>query len=69
MTTVDDYNSVMLEKAKLDRWFSKFLDEHGKELDQDESYSNASWKEYKKMLKLYDEVDRRARVAYYNVTK
>lgn len=69
MNAVDNYNSVMLEKAKLDRWFSKFLDEHGKSLDQDESYSNESWKEYKKMLKIYDEVDRRARVAYYNVTK
>lgn len=69
MTTVEDYNNIMLEKARLDRWFSNFLDTKGRELEKDDSYSNAAWKEYKAMLKTYNEVERRARIAYYNVGK
>lgn len=68
MDVVEQYNEAVFEKARLDKWFSLFLDKNGNKLDKDESYSCPEWVQYKTMLKTYNEVDHRVRTLKYKLS-
>lgn len=63
------YNAFVLEKMKLDRDFSLFLDEWEDDMNKSETYDSQGWKEYRAKLKEYDAVESYVKQSKYYLNK
>ena len=61
------YQQLMVDRMKLDRWFTQFLDEHG-DMDSDDP-TTPDWKVYHMMLDRYTEVNQLITTATYYLQK
>jgi hypothetical protein len=62
------YQFFLLQKMKLDKYFSDFLDENEKEMS-DDNYDSPAWKQYRIMLKDYETVEKFITTSKYYITK
>jgi hypothetical protein len=65
---VSAYNFFVLQKAKLDKYFTEFLDSNEKEMSED-NYDSPAWKQYRVMLKDYETVEKFITTSKYYITK
>lgn len=65
---VGAYNFFVLQKARLDKYFSEFLDENDKEMSED-NYDSPAWKQYRIMLKDYETVEKFITTSKYYINK
>ncbi len=65
---VEAYNFFVLQKAKLDKYFTEFLDSNEKEMSED-NYDSPAWKQYRVMLKDYETVEKFITTSKYYITK
>jgi hypothetical protein len=56
-TLFELHTAFIVEKMKMDKYFSKFLDENEKAMGECETFDNESWHIYKNKLKEYNEID------------
>jgi hypothetical protein len=68
MTNIEKYNSLLLEKMKLDKFFSMFLEKFERKMDPDNT-NTPIWKLYKTKLKEYEKVDREIKSTMYWINK
>ena len=68
MNWIEKRNSAMLERMKLDRFFSLFLDKFERKMDPDNT-NTPIWKLYKQKLKEYDKVQHDIKSAEYWIKK
>lgn len=68
-TITDLYHTFIVEKMKLDKYFSQFLDENEEEMNQSENFDSASWQTYREKLKEYDAIERLVTHSKYYLTK
>ena len=61
-------HEYVIQRMKLDRFFSLFLDKFEKQMDPDKT-DTPIWKLYKKKLKEYDDVQRNIKAAEYWIHK
>jgi hypothetical protein len=67
---IDDvHQTFVLEKMKLDKQFSLFLDEFEEEMNQSDQFDSSSWKQYKIMLKEYNDIERCVAQSRYYLNK
>jgi hypothetical protein len=59
---------LSLEKMKLDKFFSLFLDKYGSKMDPEKPDTNI-WKLYKTKFKEYAELDTRIKTLEYRIQK
>lgn len=52
------HNAFIIQKMKMDKYFSVFLDENEHEMNLSENYDSPAWKTYREKLKEYNEVER-----------
>jgi hypothetical protein len=50
------YNFFIIERAKMDKYFSEFLEENDDEMS--ENFDSPQWKVYRDKLKEYDSIQR-----------
>ena len=62
------HNFFILQKARLDKYFSEFLDKNDKEMSED-NYESPAWKQYRIMLKDYETVQKFITTSRYYITK
>lgn len=62
------YNFFVMQKARLDKYFTEFLDKNEKEMS-DDNYDSPAWKQYRVMLKDYDTVEKFITTSKYYITK
>ena len=68
--TITELHQVfIIEKMKLDKYFSVFLDENETEMNQSENFDSASWQTYREKLKEYDAIERLVTHSKYYLTK
>lgn len=65
---VGAYNFFVLQKMKLDKYFTQFLDDNEKEMS-DDNYDSPAWKKYRVMLKDYETVEKFITTSKYYITK
>jgi len=65
---VSAHNFFVLQKAKLDKYFTEFLDSNEKEMSED-NYDSPAWKQYRVMLKDYETVEKFITTSKYYITK
>lgn len=65
---VTAHNLFVLQKAKLDKYFSEFLDKNEKEMSED-NYDSPAWVSYRIMLKDYDTVQKFITTSRYYINK
>lgn len=65
---VSAHNFFVLQKAKLDKYFTEFLDSNEKEMSED-NYDSPAWKQYRIMLKDYETVEKFITTSKYYITK
>ena len=68
MTLTEKYNSLQIEKMKLDKFFSMFLEKFERKMDSDVT-DTPVWKLYKVKLKEYDKVSQELKNTKYWITK
>ena len=68
MNWVDKRNDLYIQRMKLDRFFTMFLDKFEKQMDSDNT-NTPIWKLYKTKLKEYDAIQRDIKSATYWITK
>ena len=68
MTLTEKYNSLQIEKMKLDKFFSMFLEKFERKMDSDNT-DTPIWKLYKTKLKEYDKVSQELKNTQYWITK
>jgi len=69
MNTMNDRrNELLVEKMKLDKFFSMFLEKFEKKMDPDNT-NTPIWKLYKDKLKEYDKVDQEIKSLGYWIQK
>ena len=68
MNWVEKYNEASLQKMKLDKFFSMFLEKFERKMDPDKT-DTPVWKLYKQKLKEYDDVQRNIKSAQYWISK
>lgn len=61
-------NKLVIQRMKLDKFFSMFLDKFEKNMDADD-VDTPIWKLYKTKLKEYDSVQRSIKLSDYYLTK
>jgi hypothetical protein len=69
VTITELHQIFIIEKMKLDKYFSVFLDENETEMNQSENFDSASWQTYREKLKEYDAVERLVTHSKYYLTK
>jgi hypothetical protein len=76
LTQADDSVSVsqlhtffVIEKMRLDKYFSEFLDENETEMNQSENFDSPSWETYRKKMKEYDDIERLVTHSKYYAAK
>ena len=65
---VEKRNDLIIERMKLDRFFSLFLEKFERKMDPDKT-DTPIWKLYKTKLKEYDKVQHDIRSAEYWINK
>jgi hypothetical protein len=68
MNLTEKYNSLQLEKMKLDKFFSMFLEKFERKMDADKT-DTPVWKLYKTKLKEYDKVNQQLKATEYWIKK
>jgi hypothetical protein len=68
MTLTEKYNSLQIEKMKLDKFFSMFLEKFERKMDADKT-DTPIWKLYKTKLKEYDKVSQEIKNTQYWISK
>jgi hypothetical protein len=68
MTLIEKYNSLQIEKMKLDKFFSMFLEKFERKMDSDKT-DTPVWKLYKSKLKEYDKVSQELKHTEYWIKK
>lgn len=61
-------NKLILEKMKMDKFFSNFLDKFERKMDPDKP-NTPIWKLYKAKMNEYSELDRKLKTAEYWLSK
>ena len=68
MTLIEKYSDLQVQKMKLDKFFSMFLEKFERKMDPD-STDTPVWKLYKNKLKEYEKVDNELRTTQYWISK
>jgi hypothetical protein len=68
MNLTEKYNSLQIEKMKLDKFFSMFLEKFERKMDADKT-DTPVWKLYKAKLKEYDKVSQELKHTEYWIKK
>jgi hypothetical protein len=68
MNLSEKYNSLQIEKMKLDKFFSMFLEKFERKMDADNT-DTPVWKLYKDKLKEYDKVNQELKHTEYWIKK
>ena len=68
MNLNEKYNSLQIEKMKLDKFFSMFLEKFERKMDSDKT-DTPVWKLYKAKLKEYDKVSQELKNTEYWIKK
>jgi hypothetical protein len=68
MTLTEKYNSLQIEKMKLDKFFSMFLEKFERKMDADKT-DTPVWKLYKAKLKEYDKISQEIKNTQYWISK
>jgi hypothetical protein len=68
MNLNEKYNSLQIEKMKLDKFFSMFLEKFERKMDSDKT-DTPIWKLYKTKLKEYDKVSQELKNTEYWIKK
>jgi hypothetical protein len=68
MNLNEKYNSLQIEKMKLDKFFSLFLEKFERKMDADKT-DTPIWKLYKTKLKEYDKVSQELKHTQYWIKK
>jgi hypothetical protein len=68
MNLNEKYNSLQIEKMKLDKFFSMFLEKFERKMDPDKT-DTPVWKLYKTKLKEYDKVSQELKNTEYWIKK
>jgi hypothetical protein len=68
MTLTEKYNSLQIEKMKLDKFFSMFLEKFERKMDADKT-DTPVWKLYKTKLKEYDKISQDLKNTQYWIAK
>jgi hypothetical protein len=68
MNLTEKYNSLQIEKMKLDKFFSMFLEKFERKMDADKT-DTPVWKLYKVKLKEYDKVNQELKSTQYWIKK
>jgi hypothetical protein len=68
MNLIEKYNSLQIEKMKLDKFFSMFLEKFERKMDADKT-DTPIWKLYKTKLKEYDNISRELKATEYWIKK
>ena len=68
MDWVEKRNNLLIERMKLDRFFTLFLDKFERKMDPDNT-DTPVWKLYKQKLKEYDKVQHDIKSAEYWISK
>lgn len=68
MTHTEKYNELLLQKMKLDKFFSMFLEKFERQMDP-EKIDTPVWKLYKSKLQEYQKVNQSIKNEQYWITK
>ena len=68
MTLVEKYSDLQVQKMKLDKFFSMFLEKFERQMDPDRT-DTPVWKLYKNKLKEYEKVDHELKATQYWINK
>ena len=68
MNLTEKYNFLQIEKMKLDKFFSMFLEKFERKMDPDKT-DTPVWKLYKTKLKEYDKVNQELKHTEYWIKK
>jgi hypothetical protein len=68
MNLTEKYNSLQIQKMKLDKFFSMFLEKFERKMDADKT-DTPVWKLYKAKLKEYDAVSHELKATQYWMKK
>lgn len=68
MTLIDKYSDLQVQKMKLDKFFSMFLEKFERQMDPDRT-DTPVWKLYKNKLKEYEKVDHELKATQYWINK
>lgn len=68
MNLIEKYNSLQIQKMKLDKFFSLFLEKFERKMDADKT-DTPVWKLYKTKLKEYDKVSQELKATQYWIKK
>lgn len=69
ITLTELHQTFIIEKMKLDKYFSLFLDENENEMNQSENFDSVSWQTYREKLKEYDAIERLVTHSKYYLAK
>ena len=68
MNWVEHRNNLLIERMKMDRFFTMFLDKFERKMDPDKT-DTPVWKLYKHKLKEYDKISHGIKTAEYWISK
>jgi hypothetical protein len=68
MNLKEQHQSLILQKMKLDKFFSMFLEKYERKMDCEKT-NTPIWKLYKSKLKEYDDVQHKIRTTEYWMKK
>lgn len=68
MNYKEQHQSLILQKMKLDKFFSMFLDKYGSKMDYEKTNTQV-WKLYKSKLKEYDDIQYKIKTTEYWMNK
>jgi hypothetical protein len=68
MTLIEKYGDLQVQKMKLDKFFSMFLEKFERQMDPDRT-DTPVWKLYKNKLKEYEKVNHELRTTQYWISK
>jgi hypothetical protein len=68
MTMIEKYSDLQVQKMKLDKFFSMFLEKFERQMDPDKT-DTPVWKLYKNKLKEYEKVDHELKATQYWINK
>jgi hypothetical protein len=68
MTLIEKYSDLQIQKMKLDKFFSMFLEKFERQMDPDKT-DTPVWKLYKNKLKEYEKVDHELKATQYWINK
>jgi hypothetical protein len=68
-TLYELHTAFVVEKMKMDKYFSKFLEDNEKTMNECDSFDNNEWKVYKNKLKEYNEIDDFIKRSKYYLSK